>query len=123
MDDNKDKFYAEMGFRLKQVRQARAVSQEQLGERLGGLSKQTIQKYESGEIRMLPEVIQVCARLLDVSVGYFYGEEATKRRFSRVSLAVATEIMDLPNDDLRKDVYSLLRHINALDEVGKKGRR
>lgn len=115
MTQDRGKFYAEMGFRLRQVRQARKVSQSDLAKSLGVVT-QSIQKYESGEVRMLPEVIQHCARFFRVSVGYFYGEEDKAKRFSRVSLAVAAEVMDLPSEDLRKNVYTLLRNINALDK-------
>ncbi len=104
-------FYSEMGFRLKQIRQIKKVSQNELADALGVVS-QTIQKYESGEIRMLPEIIQKCATVFKVSVGYFYGEEHTQKKFSRVSLMVASEIMMIPSNDIQKNIYTLVKSIN-----------
>jgi transcriptional regulator with XRE-family HTH domain len=77
-------FYGEMGFRLKQIRQIKKVSQTALADALGVVS-QTIQKYESGKIKISPEIIQRLAEIFKVSVGYFYGEGHTQKKFSRVS--------------------------------------
>jgi transcriptional regulator with XRE-family HTH domain len=62
-----------MGFRLKQIRQIRGLSQNDLAQSLGVVT-QTIQKYESGQVRLLPEVIYKCAEIFSVPIGYFYGE-------------------------------------------------
>ena len=107
---DEDGFYIEMGFRLKQIRQIKKVSQGDLADALGVVS-QTIQKYESGEVRMLPEIIQKCASLFKVSVGYFYGEEHTHQKFSRVSLMIASEVMMLPSQEIQKNLYALIKSI------------
>ena len=104
-------FYVEMGFRLKQLRQMRQISQQELADALGVVT-QTIQKYESGETRMLPEIIQKCALTFKVPVGYFYGEDIAQQKFSRVSLMVASEVMRLPSNDIKKNIYTLVRSIN-----------
>ncbi len=100
-----------MGFRLKQIRQLRKISQGELALALGVVT-QTIQKYESGEVKIQPETIQRCAEVFKISIGYFYGEEASTKQFSRASLMIASEIMTLPNDKLRKGVFNLVRTIN-----------
>lgn len=104
-------FYAEMGFRLKQIRQIKKVSQSDLANALGVVT-QTIQKYESGEVRMLPEIIQTLAEIFQVSVGYFYGEGHAHKKFSRVSLMIASEVMMLPSNEVKKNLYHLVRSIN-----------
>jgi DNA-binding XRE family transcriptional regulator len=104
-------FYGEMGFRLKQIRQIKGVSQNDLADALGVVS-QTIQKYESGEIKMSPEIIQRLAKTFKVSVGYFYGEGHTQKKFSRMSLMIASEVMMLPNNEMKKNIYNLVRSIN-----------
>ncbi len=109
--EDQGRFYADMGFRLKQMRQIKKVSQGDLAEALG-VVKQTIQKYESGEVRMLPEIIQSCATVFKISVGYFYGEDHSSKKFSRASLMIASEVMMLPNEDLQKNLYALVRNIN-----------
>lgn len=104
-------FYAEMGFRLKQIRQIKNVSQSDLANALGVVT-QTIQKYESGEVRMLPEAIQRLAEVFQLSVGYFYGEGNTQKKLSRVSLMIASEVMMLPNNEIKTNLYQLVRSIN-----------
>jgi len=105
-----DRFYADMGFRLKQIRQMKKVSQGELADALGVVS-QTIQKYESGEVRILPETIQRCATLFRVSVGYFYGEEQARQKYTRMSLMIASEVMMLPSVDIQKNIYALIKSI------------
>ena len=53
MLENEDRFYVDIGFQLKRIRQHRKVSQDDLAKALG-VVQQTIQKYESGEIRLTP---------------------------------------------------------------------
>ena len=91
-------FHYEMGFRLKQVRQTKKISQEQLAEAIG-IAKQTIQKYEAGEVKMPVELIYLCSKLFNVPVGYFYGEGNSKRS-NLAEMVVASEIMLLPNKNL-----------------------
>lgn len=105
-----DNFYIDMGFRLKQIRQIKKVSQVDLANALGVVS-QTIQKYESGEVKMSPEIIQKCAQLFKVSVGYFYGEDHRQQKFSRMSLMIASEIMMLPSVEVQKNIYALVKSI------------
>ena len=109
--DAANNFYYEIGFRLKQIRQGRGVSQEKLAGALG-IAKQTIQKYESGEIRMSPEVIYQCARFFNISVGFLYGEDHN-RQCNNATMLIASEMMNLPNESIMKAIYSLIRVINS----------
>lgn len=114
----RQEFYADIGFRLRQIRSLNRVSQEALGERLG-VSKQTIQRYETGEIQLPSDVIATCAAFFDTSVVEFYGENRRtydKSPEGRAGLMVAAEIMALPNLELRKSVYQMVRQINRTIE-------
>ena len=105
-----ERFYSDMGFRLKQIRQMKKVSQGDLADALGVVS-QTVQKYESGEVKLSPEMIQKCASIFQISVGYFYGEDHAKHKFSRMSLMIASEIMLLPSIEIQKSLYGLIKTI------------
>lgn len=63
------------GTNLSAARRARAMSQEELADRLN-VSRQTIYKWETGFT--YPDVDKLCdiARILDVSTAYLLGEEA-----------------------------------------------
>ena len=105
------RFYAEMGFRLKQIRQERQVSQYDLAQSLGVVT-QTIQKYESGEVKIPPDVLHHCAQAFKVSVGYFYGEEAIKIGHQKISFLIAAEASKIPSNDIKKSLYHLVCSIN-----------
>jgi transcriptional regulator with XRE-family HTH domain len=95
------------------LRQSHKMSQEYLGAKLG-VRYQQIQKYETGVTRMPPERIATCARIFSVTVEYFFGSEseAIHSSYSKAVLTIAAEIMALPNDDVRKSVYHLVRTMN-----------
>lgn len=108
MHERENSFDAELGFRLKRLRQSRRVSQEDLGCMLG-VSFQQIQKYETGQNRMSPERIERCARIFEVPVGYFFGSEAqTLGSFDKRVVTLAAAIAELPSDELRKRMYGLV---------------
>lgn len=110
----KNQFYVDMGFRLRQIRSLNKVSQEYLGERLG-VSLQTVQRYETGDIHIPSEAIAKCAKTFNTPVSYLYGEDSQQSasaNHNRVGLMVAAEIMDLPDNNIRKSVYQLVRSIN-----------
>lgn len=108
-----EEFNQELGRRLARLRQSHRMSQESLGARLG-VRYQAIQKYESGKTRMPPERIAACSRIFDVPVEYFFGTDKDdyKASYNKIVLTIAAEIMALPNDDIRKSVYHMVRTIN-----------
>ena len=99
---------------IDRERIADLMLENQLADALG-MVKQTIQKYESGEVKMPPEIIYRCAKVFQVPIGYFYGE-GTAKKYSKASLLIAAEAMLLPNDEMRQRVYALLKSINYVDE-------
>jgi transcriptional regulator with XRE-family HTH domain len=69
-----------VGARIRQVRRARGVNQEQLAESLG-LTYQQVQKYERAANRVSASKLYQIARLLETPVGAFFeGLEATDAR-------------------------------------------
>lgn len=111
----KSKFYIDVGWRIKQIRNLNKLSQEYLGEYVG-VSAQTIQRYETGNIQIPTEAVAKCAKALHTPVGFFYGEEDQQpANINRVGLMVAAEVMALSDDNIRKSVYQLVRSINRCD--------
>lgn len=62
------------GDRLKGLREAKGLSQEQL-EALSGVSHTMITKYERGKSRPSGESLNSLAVALDATIEYFYGRE------------------------------------------------
>lgn len=61
----------ELGKKIKAIRKTRGMTQEELGEKLGGLKRSTIANWEVG--RRLPSLrdIEAMSKVLDVGIDYF----------------------------------------------------
>lgn len=65
-----------MGFRLKEVRELKGMSQEEL-EKASGISRQTISAIENGKsINVMSDTLVALARALDVKVSHIFFEES-----------------------------------------------
>ncbi len=62
---------AEIGLRLRQVRESRDISQRVLAERLG-ITHQQVQKYEDGKNRLTVSRLDEICRVLEISPDYFF---------------------------------------------------
>ena len=67
-----------IGARLRTRRRQLGLSQSDLAERLG-VSFQQVQKYERGANRVAASTLLVAARVLETSVSWLVGEEASGR--------------------------------------------
>ena len=108
-----EEFNEAIGRRLSLLRKSQKMSLESLGAMLG-VSHQQVHKYETGESSLLPRRIHTCAKIFNVPVGYFYGEDENTNhnpRFDKSILTIAAELQELPID-VRKGVYLLSRQIN-----------
>ena len=106
-----DSFNRALGLRLIALRQSRRISQSYLGACIG-VSGQQVQKYENGINRITPEKLALCADILKVPIGYFYGEaENGLHGFDTSTLSAAADIDALP-EDIRRGVHHLVRLIN-----------
>lgn len=109
-------FDKELGQRLKALRQMKNLSQKYLAERLG-ISFQQLQKYENGSNRMPPDRIALSAQVLGMNINYFFGMEKQEQKpsytgFNKIVLCMAGEIMAIPDMEVRKSLYHLVRVIN-----------
>ena len=89
----------EFGDRIKELRLARGLTQEELGE-LTGLQKSAIAKYENGKTEnMKRAVIMKMAKALGVSPAYLaFGEEAETEGYyyDRETADMAQEMFERP---------------------------
>lgn len=90
-----------VGERIKELRTAYGMTQEELGKRLG-LKKSTINKYELGKIAIPSAKVEVLAEVLNVSPCYLMGWEEDKDYTSNKALLKA-EI-----DDMNEEQVELL---------------
>lgn len=105
-----ENFNRALGLRLMVIRQSKKISQGYLGACIG-VSGQQVQKYENGINRITPEKLALCADILDVPIGYFYGEDEGDQHYDKTSLSAAADINNLP-EDIRRGVHHLVRLIN-----------
>ena len=102
---------SEMGNRIRDLRIAAGLTQEQLGEKVG-LQKSAIAKYENGKTEnMKRSVIQKMAEVLGVSPAYLMGfEEDTPYYIDPEAAELAMEIAN--RKDLRI-LFDATRDISA----------
>ncbi|MGE3583122.1 MAG: helix-turn-helix transcriptional regulator [Hyphomonadaceae bacterium] len=67
MDAKEEKFFQELGARLKDARKAHAMTQVELSDRLG-IPQQTLARYETGESRISLALLFEISRILRFSV-------------------------------------------------------
>ncbi len=104
---------SEMGNRIRDLRLAAGLTQEQLGEKVG-LQKSAIAKYENGKTEnMKRSVIQKMAEVLGVSPSYLMGfEDDAPYYIDPEAAELAKEIAN--RDDLRI-LFDATRNISKED--------
>jgi transcriptional regulator with XRE-family HTH domain len=115
-NDSGDSFSVELGQRLYTIRTIKKMSRDALGEVMG-ITGQQVRKYETGENRMMPERISMCAEIFNVPVGYFYGEGERGVTYDKASLTIASAINDIENKDVKQAVYYLALAIRKAYEL------
>ena len=112
-----------VGLRITALRKARGLSQTALGTAVG-VTFQQVQKYEKGQNRVGAGRLREIARLLEVPVSAFFeeneGEESKQADvFGFLSAHGAIELLrayaSIEDDDLRRDVLSIVRTAARLD--------
>ncbi|MBN8520318.1 MAG: helix-turn-helix transcriptional regulator [Alphaproteobacteria bacterium] len=124
-DDNKILlFNAGLGHRLRVLRQTRQLSQKALADALG-ISFQQLQKYERGSNRLTVDRLIQVSHILGVGAAYFLDEPAQAHLppagVNKIVLCLAGEVMNIPDVEVRKSLYHLIRTLGkAMNENGKK---
>ena len=63
-----------IGARIRLRRTLRGLSQPALGERIGGMSFQQVQKYEAGHSRIYASRLWLAAEVLEVPISFFFDD-------------------------------------------------
>ncbi|HEY3947619.1 helix-turn-helix transcriptional regulator [Phenylobacterium sp.] len=110
-----------IGARLRTRRRQLGLSQSDLAERLG-VSFQQVQKYERGANRVAASTLLVAAQVLNTSIAWLVGEEASGREddedvFRALSRPGALEMLQafnaIPDPRARAALLSLAREMVA----------
>ncbi len=94
-----------VGTRVRLRRMLLGMSQEKLGERLG-LTFQQVQKYEKGVNRIGASRLFELAKVLGVSVGYFYEDAPDHASGASAESAAASGFAELPSESYAADFLS-----------------
>jgi len=98
-----------IGRKLRQIRSARGVSLEQLGNAVV-LDQSVIHRYEVGEIRVPASVLLVIAEALQVPIGTFFGETD---EVVIPAIRHARQIAELPDDDVKRAILELVSYLHG----------
>jgi transcriptional regulator with XRE-family HTH domain len=119
-----------VGARVSQRRVQLGMSQEKLGELIGPVTFQQVQKYESGKNRVAASRLFEMARVLDVEVGYFFDglkiDAALIGRStpepSATDLSILTALGRIKSTKLKRQLLALAKAAARIDD-GKDGPR
>ncbi|MBL4934068.1 helix-turn-helix domain-containing protein [Clostridium paridis] len=102
----------EMNEKIKQKREELGLTLQEVGEYLG-VSKATVQRYESGEIKNLKlDSIEKLAEILKVSPAYLMGWEEQRKLNKLETLAAHFDGDDFTKDDL-DDIENFINYIKS----------
>ena len=110
----------EVGKRIKSLRTARGLTQEELGKLLG-VKKAAVQKYENGSVENLKRAtVLKLAEIFDVSPSHLLGfdeiETAKSEKIDGVYLNLARTAQDLELDP--EDVELIMQTVAQLKKRG-----
>ena len=90
-----------LGDRIKQLRNAHNMTQEELGKIIG-VGKSTINKYELGKIAIPSAKIEALAKALSVSPGYLMGWEDKSEDIKKAATQAAfrAEMGDFSEEEM-----------------------
>lgn len=99
MFDGDERFYINIGIRLKRKREDKGYSYQELAN-LTGISKSSLQRYETGNTKKIPmSAITKLEDALSIPRGYLLGwveEESVKREIDKKTISIRTE----PSSDI-----------------------
>ena len=103
-----------IGERIRKKRKKAGLTLEELSKKIG-VSKQTVQRYESGEIKHIPsDKIELMAIEFGVSPGYIMGWEEEKPSYytDPEVASIAQELYDNPS---RRALFDASRNLSKED--------
>jgi len=106
---------AEIGWKLKIMRQQAGFTQERLAEAIG-ITSQQIQKYESGSNTLNADRLQQLAQVLNVSVQSFFseGDEAVPLEVSERLLLDSYRA--IVNKDIQDCIVKIAAHAKKVQD-------
>ena len=99
-----------IGRRVSYARKENGLTQKELGEAVG-LCKQHIQKFESGEVGLVPEQIFLISRILERPIGYFFSDEeySSTSAPSRNAIVAAKKLYEIENNDIIEIIEKIVK--------------
>lgn len=94
-----------LGLRIRQARERQGLSQEELASSLD-LGQRAISELENGKRRLPVTDLPDLARVLDVSILYFFGDEV---HLDDLDIALIKVFHSLPNNQVRQTVVEIIR--------------
>ena len=95
----------ELGLRIRRAREQQGLSQEELAAEMG-LGQRAISELENGKRRLAVAEVSDLARVLDVPVLYFFGDDLTP---TDLDIALLEQFHNLPSVGAQKTVIEIVR--------------
>ncbi|MGC8976778.1 MAG: helix-turn-helix domain-containing protein [Candidatus Ratteibacteria bacterium] len=105
-----DKFYKEIGERIKKIRKSKKVTQEELAWRIG-LSTNFIGLIERGKKRPSLETLRKISNTLEVPISYFFEKVNYKLPEEDIMTKKITGILKEATEEEKKGIYKFLKSV------------
>lgn len=106
-----------VGLKLREARAAKAMSQEELGRKLG-ISFQQVQKYEKGTNRIGCSRLWEICKHLELPVSYFFDglddEVPSQKALPRMTIQRAQAIEGISNENVKKGILGLIKAVSPV---------
>ena len=105
--------------RIKELREARALTQQQLADDLG-VQRNTISRYETGEREPSLEMLEVFARYFSVDIDYLVGASDTKKDPTSAHSEVDPEFIQVFGELTPEQKNLVLERAKTLRDLNRK---
>ncbi len=117
-----------IGQKIRELRLARGMSQENLGNKIG-ITFQQVQKYEKGVNRILASRLYDLAKVLAVDIVHFFSKSDTLHEHensfeynhcpeSKEILVLVREYTNIKDKKIRSAIYSLIKSLSHDENNG-----
>ena len=102
----------EVGAKIKFIRNIRKISSNSLAKKLG-ISRQQLQKYETGEVDIKIDRLFNIAKIMNVDITYFFeNTDSAKTTSQNNGFDILLKFNNIKNSKIREAIYGLVKELS-----------
>lgn len=97
-----------IGSKIKALRLAKKMTQEQLAEKLG-VTYQQVQKYESGQSQLTTSRLEDLATVLETNITQFFNRSEDSMVFTKEEMSVVEALRSIKDEEIKETLVKLVK--------------